>query len=233
MFLDNRDGTWTVRFYANGTADYVTVNAMLPVDSMGDLVYADCGCLADSTSNVLWIPLAEKAYVQWDETGREGRGGINAYSDIEGGWMADVYSQLVGRTANSYNLVSASDEAALVTAMTNHWAVSIGTDCEANLPYGLYGCHAYAVIGYDSSAGTFTLYNPWGCDQPTTSLTWAQLQSVCDGFDTINPAGTVPISHVSASAPAASVVSQPWTPSVGNSSSQYTRAADVFFQDMG
>ena len=70
MFIDNGDGTWTVRFYANGTADYVTVNAMLPVDSTGYLVYADCGCLANSSSNVLWIPLAEKAYVQWDETGQ-------------------------------------------------------------------------------------------------------------------------------------------------------------------
>jgi hypothetical protein len=200
MFLDNGDGTWTVRFYANGTADYVTVNAMLPVDSAGDLVYADCGCSASSASNVLWIPLAEKAYVEWDETGNEGRGGVNAYSDIAGGWMSTVYTQLLGRTAGFYSLVTASDQAALDAAMSNHWAVSVGTIGSSNpddsLPYGLYGCHAYAVIGYDSSAGTFTLYNPWGFDQPTSSLTWAQLQSVCDGFCVANPAGTVPISQV-------------------------------------
>ncbi len=195
MFLDNGDGTWTVRFYVNGTADYVTVNAMLPVDSAGNLVYADCGSSATSASNVLWIPLAEKAYVQWDETGKEGRGGVNAYSDIEGGWMNEVYTQLLGQPAGFYNLVTTSDQAALVAAMTNHWAVSVGTDCNANLPYGLYGCHAYAIIGYDSVARTFTLYNPWGFDQPTSSLTWAQLQSVCDGFCVGNPAGTVPISR--------------------------------------
>jgi YVTN family beta-propeller protein len=200
MFLDNGDGTWTVRFYVNGTADYVTVSAMLPVDSAGNLVYADCGSSASSASNVLWIPLAEKAYVEWDETGKEGRGGVNAYSDIEGGWMADVYTQLLGQAAGSYNLVTASDQAALVTAMTNHWAVSIATICPNNsddsLAYSLYGCHAYAVIGYDSNAGTFTLYNPWGFDQPTNSLTWTQLQSVCFYFSVADPAGTVPISQV-------------------------------------
>ena len=43
MFIDNGDGTWTVRFYANGTADYVTVDNMLPTDSNGYLVYADYG----------------------------------------------------------------------------------------------------------------------------------------------------------------------------------------------
>jgi hypothetical protein len=201
MFLYNGDGTWTVRFYANGTADYVTVNAMLPVDSNGRLVYADCGDLASGTSNVLWIPLAEKAYVQWDETGKEGRGGVNAYSDIAGGWMNTVYSQLLGQPAAFYNLVTASDQAALVNAMTSDWAVSVGTICSSNLPDGLYGCHAYAVIGYDSSAGTFTLYNPWGFDQPTSSLTWAQLQSVCDGLCVADPAGTVPISHALSARP--------------------------------
>ena len=165
---------------------------------------------------------------------KEGRGDVNAYSDIEGGWMADVYAQLLGQPANSYNLISASDEAALVTAMMNHWAVSIGTDCDANRPYGLYGCHAYAIIGYDSSAGTFTLYNPWGFDQPTSSLTWAQLQSVCDGFDTINPAGTVPISHVGlpGAEMAAAAVSLHWTQSAGSRPSQHAQAVHAFFQDM-
>ena len=54
-------------------------------------------------------------------------------------------------------------------------AVTIGTDSSSNsndtLSYGLYGDHAYAIIGY--SNGTYTLYNPWGCDQPTQALTWA------------------------------------------------------------
>jgi hypothetical protein len=78
--------------------------------------------------------------------------------------------------------------------MTGKEAVTIGTDTSNasndSLSYGLYGSHAYAVIGYNSSNGTFTLYNPWGVDQPTQALTWAQLQTVCDGFVVANAAGT-------------------------------------------
>jgi hypothetical protein len=206
MFIYNGDNTWTVRFYVNGTADYVTVNRMLPV-SGGQLVYADYGSLASNASNVLWIPLIEKAYAEWDETGNEGRSNVNTYADIEGGWMADVDAQVLGHAASSYNLVTASDQAALVSGMTNNMAVTIGTisssSSDDSLPYGLYGDHAYAVIGYNATAGTFVLYNPWGTDQPPAALSWAQLQATCDGFVVANPAGTVPISQVRASSTAA------------------------------
>ena len=98
MFLDNGDGTWTVRFYDNGVADYVTVNRMLPTNSGGYLVYADYGSMVNNVTNTLWIPLAEKAYAQWNETGKEGRDGTNTYSGIEGGWMANVFSQVLGHS---------------------------------------------------------------------------------------------------------------------------------------
>jgi hypothetical protein len=202
MFIYNGDNTWTVRFYYNGAADYVTVNNMLPVNSAGQLVYADYGQAASSTSNTLWIPLAEKAYAQWNQTGKEGRDGQNLYSSIEGGWMADVDAQVLGHSASSYNLASSSDQAALVNAMNNHLAVTIGTDSSNlssdSLAYGLYGSHAYAIIGYNPGAGTFILYNPWGCDQPgiNGALTWSQLQSTCEGFVVASVAGSVPISQV-------------------------------------
>ena len=188
MFIYNGDNTWTVRFYDNGVADYVTVNNMLPVNSAGQLVYADYGRSASSTSNTLWIPLAEKAYAQWNQTGKEGRDGQNLYSSIAGGWMADVDAQVLGHSATSYTLSTSSDQAALVNAMTNNLAVTIGTDTSNlssdALAYGLYGSHAYAIIGYNSKAGTFDLYNPWGFDQPGVNgwLTWSQLQSTCEGF---------------------------------------------------
>jgi hypothetical protein len=200
MFIYNGDNTWTVRFYYNGAADYVTVNNMLPVNSAGQLVFADYGKTASSTSNTLWIPLAEKAYAQWNQTGKEGRDGQNLYSSIAGGWMADVDAQVLGHSANSYALTTSSNQAALVSAMNNKLAVTIGTDTSNLssdlLSYGLYGSHAYAIIGYNSAAGTFILYNPWGCDQPNGALTWSQLQSTCEGFVVATVAGSVPISQV-------------------------------------
>ena len=202
MFIDNGDNTWTVRFYYNGAADYVTVDRYLPASS-GRLVFADYGFSTTSTSTELWIPLAEKAYAQWNETGKEGRDGQNHYSSIEGGWMADVYSQVLGKSASSYSLGYSSSYTTLVNAMTTGKAVTIGTvtssKADDTLSFGLYGNHAYDVVSYNATSGTFTLYNPWGCYQPTSALTWAQLQTVCDWFATADPAGTTPISQVRSS----------------------------------
>ena len=59
--------------------------------------------------------------------------------------------------------------------------------------YGLYRSHAYAIIGYNASTNTFTLYNPWGFDQPG-QLTWSQLQATCTQLCVCNTSGSVPIS---------------------------------------
>ena len=75
MFIDNgiENGmqTWTVRFYYDTpqgyTADYVTVNAKLPG------VVATCPLYAKPSLNGgWWMPLLEKAYAEWNETGHEG-----------------------------------------------------------------------------------------------------------------------------------------------------------------
>ena len=228
MFINNGDGTYTVRFYGGtygsynsngtvsdgftnnaGTADYVTVNCSLPVfaNSNGMLAYADYESYASSPSNSLWIPLAEKAYAQWNETGKEGRDGKNAYASIEGGWMATVDAQVLGYNATDYSL-TASTEQAMINALNANQAVTIGTDTSTNsadtLSYGLVGSHAYAVTGYNASANLFTLYNPWGCDQPGV-LSWSQLQATCDGFVVANATGSVPISGANLHAPAAAV----------------------------
>jgi hypothetical protein len=198
MFIDNGDGTFTVRFYNNGTPDYVTVNRQLPVTSSGALIFDGMGESDTNAANVLWIPLAEKAYAQWNETGHEGRNGTNTYSGIAGGWMSDVDAQALGYPAANYSLTASGSQQALITAVSGGEAVTIGTDSTSNsgdaLSYGLYGDHAYAIIGYSSSTGAFTLYNPWGFDQPPAPLTWAQLQQDCDLFTVANPANSTPIS---------------------------------------
>ena len=189
MFINNGDETYTVRFYTGtygsttnsdgsindgftngvGTADYVTVNTMLPTYN-GRLVCADYETSYTATQNDLWIPLAEKAYAQWNETGKEGRDGTNKYGSIQGGWMATVYAQVLGHNATDYNLTTSNQQNA-IAALTANKAVTVGTIGSSNsndtLPYGLYGYHAYAVTAYNASNKTFTLYNPWGFDHPT------------------------------------------------------------------
>lgn len=198
MLIDNGDGTWTVRFYYNGTADYVTVNSQLPVGAGNTLIFDGYGSSSTSTSNVLWLPLIEKAYAQWNETGKTGRSDArNSYTSIEGGWMGDVFEQALGYSASTYYLSTSSSSAqqALINAVGAKQAVTIGTKSfGSDATTGLYGGHAYNVIAYNSSTGKFTLYNPWGSNQPA-QLTWAQLKKYCDGF-----AATVATGSASASA---------------------------------
>jgi hypothetical protein len=176
MFIDNGDGTYTVRFFtSNGTPDYVTVDTMLP-SSGGSPVYEGLGA-----GNSLWLPLAEKAYAEWNETGNEGRDGTNTYASIEGGWMADVDAQVLGYSAASFDLGGGAQQALIAGVGNSADAVTIGTDDSTRAGSGLVGDHAYMVIGYNSASGLFQLYNPWGFDQPRP-LSWSQLQANCDGI---------------------------------------------------
>jgi hypothetical protein len=242
MFINNGDGTYTVRFYGGsyggsynsdgsvsdgftggkGTADYVTVNLMLPSQG-GTFVYTDYGQSLSSASNSLWLPLAEKAYAEWNQTGNEGRDGSNTYAGIAGGWMGVVDAQVLGYNATDYYSLTAGDQAAAIDAINDHLPLTMATN--SNGGDGLYGDHAYGVIGYNASNGTFQLYNPWGFDQPG-QLTWAQLESTCAGFSiatptspTATPANSL-LAHAQPFASVkASVASEPGTVATDSSTS--------------
>jgi hypothetical protein len=194
MFTDNGDGTWTVRFYyksgSSYVADYVTVDKMLPVSGTS-LIYSGYGLSYSSSSNELWIALAEKAYAQWNETGREGRDGTNAYAAIEGGWMYNVNAQVLGAASSTYSFTDTYKQT-FINAITSNKAVTLGTSKTAD---GLYGNHAYTVIGYNSSTDTFQVYNPWGCYHPG-ALTWAQLKADCSAFVIAQTSGVPAVTAV-------------------------------------
>jgi hypothetical protein len=242
MFINNGDGTYTVRFYTGnygssynpadgsysdgftsgvGTADYVTVNMSLATTTSGMLVYADYGANYANASNSLWIPLAEKAYAQWNQTGKEGRNGQNSFSAIEGGWMATVDAQVLGHNATDYTM-STSHEQQLISALASGQSVTIGTTQSI---YGLYGSHAYAVTAYNASTDKFTLYNPWGFDQPG-QLTWSQLQTACSAFTATNSSGSTPIgSGVLKSAVVGALASEALSPAPSAAASGQTSAS--------
>jgi hypothetical protein len=187
MFHDNNDGTWTVRFYSGSVANYVTVDRKLPTASSGALVYSDFGMMNYDTTNTLWIALAEKAYAQFSEIIQGGGYGTNCYSAIEGGIPGTVYNNVLGYAPNYYDM---SNQQAMINAINSHLAVGICTNATTDSNSGLHPGHAYAVIGYDNTMGTFTLYNPWGFGQPGP-LTWTDLQNNCWGFQTADPSGTI------------------------------------------
>jgi hypothetical protein len=206
MFIDNGDGTFTVRMFGGplgnfmqnglisggfisgaGVASYVTVNRLLPAFSNGTLAYSGMGLSVNSASTPLWIALAEKAYAQWNETGKAGRDGTNRYASIEGGWMAYTNAQVLGYNSTNYPL-SSTPKTTLINALAAGHAVTIGTN--GSVAAGLVAGHAYVVTGYNSSTDRFTLFNPWGTTHPTP-LTWQQLQSNMSMFVVTHPSGTV------------------------------------------
>jgi len=193
MFVDNGDNTWTVRFYAGSIADYVTVDRFLPSESDGKPAYQGVGGgVYTNNANELWLALAEKAYAQWNETGKADRDiAENSYASIDGGWMDYASDHVLGdNRSDIYWGLPDSDKQKLIAGISANKAVTYGTKSNAN--NGLAGGHAYVVSGYDSNADKFQLHNPWGHTHPKT-LTYAELQASGLVLVIADTAGSVPV----------------------------------------
>ena len=93
---------WTVRFYDNGVATYLTVNDYLPA-SGGDFVYDGGFQSVSNPNNVLWVPLAEKAYAQLCASGWNARPATNAYAALNGGNASTSLPVITGAPESSAN----------------------------------------------------------------------------------------------------------------------------------
>ena len=154
MFIDNGDGTYTVRFYDQGVPDYVTVNTQLPDGG---------GLYAGVENGFLWPALAEKAIVEENESGwlatiDPGSNSYAAIDDGNAGTTVAFLSAITGLPADSYGV----DPYSVASAWQAGQLIVLGS---GDTPYAsyVYNNHAYAVVGYNpSSTLPFTLFNPWG-----------------------------------------------------------------------
>jgi hypothetical protein len=172
MFIDNGDNTYTVRFYNNGVADYVTVDRYLPTNSSGYSIYASWGGgQYNSSSNELWVALAEKAYAQINQSGWINQDNTNTYVGINNGWPYDSMKHITGRATrhdsiNLNNIISAFNSGRMVALNTNVSGVAAG----------LVNNHSYAMLGYNATTDRFRLYNPHGYENELTR------QQIIDNF---------------------------------------------------
>ncbi len=154
MFTDNGDGTYSVRFYNNGAPEYVTVDRSLPG---GGNVFAS------TNPGSVWVALAEKAFVEINESGwlNTTIAGLNSYSAIDGGNDWTALNAINGRTASGGGLSSAASGALVDIAWTTGQAVVLYT---TGMPYSalVVSDHIYAVVGYNAATNLYILYNPWG-----------------------------------------------------------------------
>jgi Calpain family cysteine protease len=184
MFIDNGDGTYTVRFFEDDAAtnhvpeaQYVTVDRELPVNSGDGFVYANRNFDGASTTNIynaaniLWVALAEKAYAQLAEEGWS-RGTysapVNSYASLDQGENLLAGKQITGKYAGA-NLKLQDDTPAEALATMQILAADFAagdllTDC--SLKQGannihVIPSHVYFVTAIDISSDSITLTNPY------------------------------------------------------------------------
>ncbi len=162
MFTNNGDNTFTVRFYRNGIANYVTVDSYLPTDIYGRFVFANQGTYANNSTNELWVALAEKAYAQINESGWIGQDGTNSYAGIAGGNGVYVIPQITAYNTNIVYIPTGIQDTTSIVNAFNQASLIILDSKTSNVASNVVPNHEYTLIGYNSSTGLFQLFNPWG-----------------------------------------------------------------------
>jgi Calpain family cysteine protease len=108
MITNDHNGTYGVRFFVDGHADYVTVNKELPVTNDG-LEFNNGSTLKfanGANGDPLWAELVEKAFAQLNAEpdavhGTLGKA-INAYEGIAGGEADNALAEITGQTSVEY-----------------------------------------------------------------------------------------------------------------------------------
>jgi hypothetical protein len=177
MISSNGNGTYDVRFYVDGQADYVTVNNELPVMS-GGYKWNNNSQLEFANGSVSWVGLIEKAYVELNaQTSAAQEGGHptgNAYENIDGGTAAAL-TEITNRSFNTYGLsasTSTTSLSSLMTTLSSDWSAhdEIIMSTPGNSTGNLVADHMFEVTGVNASAGTITLQNPWNNANSDTSI---------------------------------------------------------------
>jgi hypothetical protein len=168
MFINNGDGTYTVRFHDGSQPIYVTVDRWFP-QYQGNFVFANAHQSLADPNVKLWAPLLEKAYVQLK--------GVpyppSCYGEWDGGgYPTTAMMDLTGLDAWPMGL---TDPNAFTQAVTGGNLVVLETQSASSVGgYTVVAGHAYAVLGYDASTQLFTIYNPWGYGLNLQDLTSLQ-----------------------------------------------------------
>jgi len=178
MFIDNGDGTYTVRFMNGSTPTYVTVDRMLPTTG-SSYVYANFQWQLGNASNKLWVPLLEKAYAQLAESGwSRSNSTANAYSTISLGWEGDALRHTTGTQSTFLGMSGdISTFNAIVGAFGQGKMVMLETKPTTNPAY--VANHVYVMVGYNSTNGAINLYNPWGSVQ---QVSWNDVKANFQGW---------------------------------------------------
>jgi hypothetical protein len=225
MFIDNGDNTWTVRFFNNGVADYVTVDKYFPATYNGDFssngyfIFDNHDHKLSDASNKLWVALAEKAYAQLAQEGWSRPVGANSYGVLNGGDPQVTLKQITGLATSGYNLTSANlNRDAVSNAFNSGKFVCLATPGSGTAS-NVVANHVYFLTYANPDSDIFILINPWGTSaspQPWfLDLTWSEVAASFNywGGTTSAAPGTDAGSATQASSAVASLFVQVGAPS--------------------
>ncbi len=173
MIVARPKGAWSVKFWVNGKADFVTVNNALPTYTDGSMQYDGSLMVNANSTTSLWVPLLEKALAQLSQqssvlTGVQYAGGQNQYFELNSGGGEGI-SLITGQSAGAYaiggqsstGLATLLDQMSTLVSTGND--VLMGTSAQA-VTGDLVASHMFAVTGVNVASGTVSLYNPWGAN---------------------------------------------------------------------
>lgn len=175
MFIDNRDGTYTIRFFKpDKTADYVTVDRYLPKDpTSGTFAYArqyftlGAERAIDDPDNELWVGLLEKAYAQWMASGwvTSNPNPGNRYSNLttvsNTAVMASIFGKAIEQRTIAVNTLESLSNATFAQPL-----VFVSKSSYTGLRSDVIANHTYTFLQTTTNPTTgekkYRLYNPWG-----------------------------------------------------------------------
>ena len=192
MITSNGNGTYGVRFFVNGVAEYVTVDAAL----------ANGGKTFNS-GPAIWASLIETAYAEVQASGVITGNSVNsgnsfstignagaaemALEEITGAsaitdfaangttWNQVVYNQSFTSGALTSGLTTASVLSVLAADLLVGDDLVLGSQTAATDTSGkttLVANHTMSVYGYDSATSLLEIRNPWGGVNGATGQTW-------------------------------------------------------------
>ena len=191
MIEDNKDGTYTIRFYNNSSPEYVTVDRQV-VTLNGELYGAKTGDGKLDPNNLnngaIWVPLVEKAYAQWYQ---DSQGVANGYNVIgNGDFPQKVFPRITGRKYEEFNPTASQSFNQTQSALSGNQfvvAYTLTKDAQSLSNNLIANSHAYAVTNASvnlSGEQRITIRNPWGFDggiDPATNELVTR-DGVQDGF---------------------------------------------------
>ena len=158
MIINNGDNTYTFKFFAGNSAQYVTVDNRLAKNN-GQVFGA-------RATDALWAPLTEKAYAQW----REWREGGHGYELIGNGDIIERPLGFVTGKSVSYTPINSVTFDQLRSSLQTGKSISTGV-MNAKDTNMFVNSHAYSVTNAYTSGSEqrVVVRNPWGVDGRSTA----------------------------------------------------------------